>query len=187
LLPEAAVSGKKNKARRKQERAASRRSQCGPGQERICALYSNQPRGELYREWAQFASTAHASRWLEAAMQAPGADQEPGALDWARRVASFAAVYRQMVPADAACHLDLHIDNGILPILWGGDETVTDVPGAEIARMIPGMDTRSGLEVRFAIHQLHAMGWLMLLDDGTVIVLIPDNRVGAADEGASPG
>lgn len=43
------------------------------------------------------------------------------------------------------------------------------------------------MEVRFAIHQLHAMGWLMLLDDGTVIVLIPDSRAGASDEAAPPG
>jgi hypothetical protein len=174
------VSGKRSKQRRRQQRAAAGRSR-GPGEaDRICALYRTPPRGALYREWVQFADPDHPERWLERAMRAPGADQEPGALDWAHRVAAFAAVYGQMIPADAACHLDLHLDSGTLPVQHpvqrGQDHAPAQVPAAEIARALPGIDPRSELEVRFAVHQLHALGRLNLLDDGTVILLAPDSQ-----------
>jgi hypothetical protein len=179
------VSGKKSKERRRQQRAAAGRGGTGDAS-RICALYRNPPRGQLYREWVQFADPDHPERWLERAMRAPGADQEPGALDWARRVAAFATVYGQMIPADAACHLDLHLDSGVLPVLWGEDETPAQVPVAEIARMLPGIDLRSELEARFAVHELHALGWLNLLDDGTVIVLVPDSEAEAGSGTSQP-
>lgn len=84
-----------------------------------------------------------------------------------------------MIPADAACHLDLHLDSGALPVLWGEDGAPAQVPAAEIARLLPGMHLRSELEVRLAVHELHALGLLNLLDDGTVIVLIPDSQAEA--------
>lgn len=177
------MSEKKSKERRRQQRAAGRSRRPGEAG-RICALYRNPPRGALYREWVQFADPDHPERWLEKAVRAPGADREPGALDWAYRVAAFAAVYGQMIPADAACHLDLHLDGGTLPVLRRGGTAPARVPAAEIACMLPGFDPRSELEVRFAVHELHALGRLNLLDDGTVIVLGPAGQP-EADSGAS--
>jgi hypothetical protein len=177
------VSGKKSKERRRQQRAAGH---SGGDAGRICALYRSPPRGRLYREWVQFADPDHPEGWLERAMRAPGAGQEPGALDWARRVAAFATVYGPMIPADAACHLDLHLDSGALPVLRGEGSAPAQVPAAEIARMLPGVDLRSELEVRFAVHELHALGLLNLLDDGTVIVLVPGSQAEAGSGTSQP-
>ena len=71
-----------------------------------------------------------------------------------------------MVPVEAAWHLDRYLDTGSLPVQWAPGSPVTTVPAAQMA---PVPDGSSAAETRVAIHDLHARGYLMIADDGTVI------------------
>lgn len=176
------MSGKKNKARRKQERLRHKRSPQGnssargPGDDEVCPLYRNPPGGELYQSWFDCVSVKHAARWAEAVMTAPAAAGEPGVQEWTSRMPYFASVYGRMVPAEAAGRLDQHIDAGYLPVQWHEDSPVSMVSLADMAATLPFGSGESADEVRAGIHQFHAMGFLMLADDGTVIPIVPSRK-----------
>jgi hypothetical protein len=82
----------------------------------------------------------------------------------------LASIYGRMVPVGAAWQLDRHLDTGNLPVQWAPGEPVTMVPAAQMA---PVADGSLAAEVRVAIHDLHAKGYLRIADDGTVIPLVP--------------
>jgi len=168
------MSGKANKARRKQERLRQRR-QLGhdrPGEprpEQTCPLYRNPPGGAFYDSWIDASSVGKATAWSKAVLQdRRGAD--PDVSDLTRRMPYLASIYGRMIPVEAAWHLDRYLDDGDLPVQWTEDDPVTMVPAAQLA---PVADGSPAVEVRIAIHDLHAMGYLMLADDGTVIPLVP--------------
>jgi hypothetical protein len=80
------------------------------------------------------------------------------------------AIYGRMVPAEAAYRLDQYIDEGSLPVQWEADGPVKMVP---LAQMAPSLTHGSAAKARVAIHDLHARGYMMIADDGTVIPLVP--------------
>ena len=168
------MSGKANKARRKQERLRQRRQQgqhpAGePRPDETCPLYRNPPGGAFYDSWIDSGSVGKATAWTKAVLRdRRGAD--PDVQDLTRRIPYLASIYGRMIPVEAAWHLDRYLDDGELPVQWTEDDPVTMVPAAQLA---PVADDATAVEVRVAIHDLHAMGYLMLADDGTVIPLVP--------------
>ena len=116
------MSGKANKARRKQERLRQRRQQGQPppgepGVGQACPLYLDPPEGALYGSWIDSGSLRTTIAWSEAAMlDRRGAD--PDVYDLARRMPYLASIYGRMVPVGAAWQLDRHIDAGSLPVQW---------------------------------------------------------------------
>jgi hypothetical protein len=167
------MSGKANKARRKQERLRQRRQQ---GQDRlgasgtgdVCPLYRDPPDGELYSTWIEGSSIRQTFAWFEAVIK----DQRAGldVPDLALRIPYLAAIYGRMLPIGAALQLDRHLDTGSLPVRWAPGDPVIMVPAAQMA---PLADSFSDAETRIAIHDLHARGYLVLADDGTVIPRTP--------------
>jgi hypothetical protein len=170
-----AMSGKSNKARRKQERLRQRRAgQRPPGEPTkrdVCPLYRMAPQGAFYSSWVGSGSQDKATiARADAVMQDQRAAEEPDVLDWARRTPYLEAIYGRMVPAEAAYQLDRYIDEGSLPVEWAEGGPVTMVP---VAQMAPFAVGGPAAEVRAAIHGLHAQGHLIIADDGTVIPLEP--------------
>ena len=168
------MSGKANKARRKQERLRQRRQQSqdpagASSLGEVCPLYRDPPDGDFYRSWVDSGSVRTATAWSQAVMHdRRGAD--PDVSDLARRMPYLASIYGRMVPVGAAWQLDRHIDTGCLPVQWAPGSPVTMVPAAKMA---PVTDGSSAGVTRVAIHDLHARGYLMIADDSTVIPLIP--------------
>ncbi len=170
------MGGKANKVRRKQERLRQRR-QCQQGEHPgvepaagdVCRLYQDQPGGELYRSWMDCGSPRKAIAWSEAALRDRRA-ADPDVADLARRMPYLASIYGRMVPVGAAWQLDRHLDEGNLPVQWTPGRPVTIVPAAQMA---PGVTDGSPAETRVAIHDLHARGYLLITDDGTVIPVVP--------------
>lgn len=168
------MSGKANKARRKQERLRQRRQlgqyppgEPGPGE--TCPLYLAPPEGQFYSSWIDSGSVGKAIAWSEAALRdRRGAD--PDVADLAGRMPYLASIYGRMVPVGAAWQLDRHLDTGNLPVKWASGEPVAVVPAAQMALVADGS---LAAEVRVAIHDLHAKGYMMIADDGTVIPLFP--------------
>ena len=95
------MSGKANKARRKQERLRQRRQQGQPppgepGVGQACPLYLDPPEGALYGSWIDSGSLRTTIAWSEAAMlDRRGAD--PDVYDLARRMPYLASIYGRMV------------------------------------------------------------------------------------------
>jgi hypothetical protein len=168
------MSGKANKARRKQERLRQRR-QLGqyppgePGPDQTCPLYRNPPGGALYNSWIDAGGVGKATAWSKEVLR-DRRGPDPDVSDLARRMPYLASIYGRMVPVEAAWQLDRYLDEGDLPVQWTDGDPVTMVPAAQLA---PVADGSPAVEVRVAIHDLHAMGYLMLADDGTVIPLVP--------------
>jgi hypothetical protein len=169
------MSGKSNKARRKQERLRQRRAgqrpPGEPGKRAVCPLYRISPQGAFYGSWVDCGSQDKATiAWADAVMQDQRAAEEPDVHDWARRVPYLEAICGRMVPAEAAYQLDRYIDEGSLPVEWAEGGPVTMVP---VAQMVPFVAGGPAAEIRAAIHGLHAQGHLVIADDGTVIPLEP--------------
>jgi hypothetical protein len=168
------MGGKSNKARRKQERLRQRRSSRHrpgePGKREACALYRDPPEGAFYESWVDCGSPKKTIVRAEAAMQDQRAADDPDVYDLARRMPYLEAIYGLMIPAEAAYRLDQYIDEGSLPVQWEEDGPVKTVP---LAQMVPSQTGGSAAEARVAIHDLHARGYMMIADDGTVIPLIP--------------
>ena len=167
------MSGKSNKARRKQERLRQRRAgqrlPGGPGKPEICPLYRMDPQGPFYRSWIDSGSHDKTTiTWANAVMQDQRATEEPDVLDFARRMRYLAAIYGRKIPAEAAYQLDRYIDEGSLPVEWTEGSPVTMVP---VAQMAPFAAGGSAAQMRAAIHNLHAHGHLIIGDDGAVIPL----------------
>ena len=126
------MSGKANKARRKQERLRQRRQQ---GQDRlgasgagdVCPLYRDPPDGELYSTWIEGGSIRQTFAWYEATMK----DQRggPDVPDLGLRIPYLAVIYGRMLPIGAAWQLDRHLDTGSLPVRWAPGDPVTDGVG----------------------------------------------------------
>jgi hypothetical protein len=165
------VSGKANKARRKQERLRQRRHhrQAGPAAAQACPLYRDPPGGIFYGSWLDCGSLGKTIAWSEVAMQDRRAAY-PDVRDLARRMPYLASIYGRMVPVEAACQLDGYIDADSLPVQWEDDGPVTMMPAAQL---VAGITDGSPAGTRVAIHDLHARGCLMIDDDGTVIPLVP--------------
>jgi hypothetical protein len=168
------MSGKANKARRKQERLRQRRQEGqqpveAPDTGEVCPLYRDPPSGEFYGSWVDSGSLRKTIAWSEAVMRDRRA-ADPDVSDLARRMPYLASIYGRMVPVEAACQLDRYIEAGSLPVQWAPSSPVTMVPTAQ---MTPLADGGSAAETRMAIHELHALGCLMIADDGTVIPLVP--------------
>ena len=168
------MSGKANKARRKQEGLRQRRQQGQypsgePATGEVCPLYLDPPGGEFYGSWVDSGSVRKTIAWSEAVMRDRRA-ADPDVPDLARRMPYLASIYGRMVPVEAAWQLDRHIDAGSLPVRWAPGGPVTMVPAAQMA---PLQDGGSAAEIRVAIHDLHARAFLMIADDGTVIPLSP--------------
>jgi hypothetical protein len=168
------MGGKANKKRRKQERLRQKCSgQHLPGEagnREVCPLYRNPPDGVFYISWLDCVSLKKTILWAKAAMQDQPAAADPAVYDWASRMPYLTAIYGRMIPAEAAHQLDRYVDEGSLPVQWAEDGPVTMVPPAELA---PPETGGSAAETRVAIHDLHARGYMMIADDGTVIPLIP--------------
>jgi hypothetical protein len=168
------MSGKSNKARRKQQRLRQRRADQRPpgepGKRDVCPLYRIAPEGAFYSSWADCGSQDNAIAWANAVMQDQRAAEEPDVLDFVRRVPYLKAIYGRMVPAEAAYQLDRYIDEGSLPVQWAEGSPVTMVPPAQ---MVPFLAGRPAAKIRAAIHGLHAQGHLIIADDGTVIPVEP--------------
>jgi hypothetical protein len=168
------TGGKSNKARRKQERLRQRRSgqraPGEPGKREVCLLYRNPPEGAFYESWVDCINLKKTIGWAEAAMQDQRAAEDPDVHDLARRMPYLESIYGRMIPVEAAYRLDQYIDEGSLPVQWMEDGPITRVPLAEMA---PPLTGGSAVEARVAIHDLHARGYLMIADDGTVIPLAP--------------
>jgi hypothetical protein len=169
------MSGKSNKARRKQERLRQRHSgqrpPGEPGKREICPLYRMDPQGPFYSSWIDSGSQDKATiAWADAVMQDQRAAEEPDVLDWVRRVPYLEVIYGRMVPAEAAYQLDRYIDEGSLPVEWAEGGPVTMVAPAQ---MVPFVAGGPAAKVRAAIHGLHAQGHLVIADDGTVIPMEP--------------
>jgi hypothetical protein len=168
------MSGKANKARRKQERLRQRR-QLGqsppgePGLDEACPLYRDPPGGAFYDSWIDAGSVGKESALSEVVMR-DRRGPDPDVSDLARRMPYLASIYGRMVPFEAAWQLDRYLDEGNLPVQWTPGEPVTMVPAAQMARVA---DDGTAAEIRVATHHLHAMGYLMIADDGTVIPLVP--------------
>lgn len=167
------MSGKANKRRRKQERLRQRRTDQflsnEPDGHEVCPLYRNVPDGAFYSSWLDCVSLKKTIRWAKVAMRDQWAATDPGVYDWARRMPYLAAVYGRMIPAEAAHQLDRYLDEGILPVQTDEGE-VTMVPAAEMA---PCGTEGSAAAVRVAIHGLHAGGYIMIADDGAVVLVFP--------------
>ena len=167
------MSGKSNKARRKQERLRQRRSGQRPlgepGKPEVCPLYRNRPEGAFYRSWIDCGSLKESTTWATAVMQDQRAAEDPDVYDFVRRMPYLEAIYGRMVPGEAAYQLDCYIDEGSLPVEWAEGGPVTMVT---LAQMVPFVAGRPA-EVRAAIHRLHAQGHLVIADDGTVIPVEP--------------
>ena len=168
------MSGKSNKARRKQERLRQRREgqrpPGEPGKRGLCPLYRMAPQGAFYRSWTGSGSQDEAITWANAVMQDQRAADEPDVLDFARRMPYLEAIYGRMVPAEAAYQLDRYIDEGSLPVEWAEGGPVTMVPPAQ---MVPFAAGGPAAQIRAAIHGIHAQGHLVIADDGTVIPVEP--------------
>jgi hypothetical protein len=168
------MSGKSNKARRKQERLRQRRAAQRPpgepGKRDVCPLYRIAPQGAFYSSWVDCGSQDSAIAWADAVMQDQRAAEEPDVRDWAGRMPYLEAIYGRMVPAEAAYQLDRYIDQGSLPVEWAEGGPVTMMPPAQ---MVPFVAGGPAAEVRAAIHGLHAQGHLVITDDGTVIPVEP--------------
>jgi len=168
------MGGKSNKARRKQERLRQRRSgrrrPGEPGKREACPLYRNPPEGAFYESWVDCGSLKKTMVWAEAAMQDQRAAEDPDVHDLARRMPYLESIYGRMIPVEAAYRLDQYIDEGNLPVQWDEDGPVRMVP---LAQMVPSLTGGSAAEARVAIHDLHARGYMMIADDGTVIPLVP--------------
>jgi hypothetical protein len=167
------MSGKSNKARRKQERLRQRRSGQRPGEPGkpdLCPLYRMDPQGAFYRTWIDGSSPGESATWSTAVIRDQRAAEEPDVLDFARRMPCLKAIYGRKVPAEAAYLLDRYIDEGTLPVQWAEDSPVMMVP---VAQMVPPLTGGSPVEARTLIHQLHAWGHLIIADDGTIIATQP--------------
>lgn len=168
------MGGKANKTRRKQQQLRQKRAnqpsntQSMFERDGVCPLYQNPPKNELYKEWIDCVNVNMAEQWT-AAIESPGSDYSQ-VLDRASRMSYFASVYGRMVPVVAAHQLDLYIDDGYLPVQWGEDDPITAVSLTELTNEMSGEVVA---DARAAVHQLHALGFLMIFDDGTVIPLIP--------------
>src|SRR6266568_507464 len=131
------MSGKSNKARRKQERLRQRRSgKRPPGEPEkrdVCPLYRMAPQGAFYKSWTGSGSQDKAIAWADAVMQDQRAAEEADVLDFAGRMPYLEAIYGRMVPAEAAYQLDRYIDEGSLPVQWAEGSPVTMVPVAQMA------------------------------------------------------
>lgn len=169
------MSGKVNKARRKQERLRQRRQQ-GPvliGQPRsgeVCPLYRDPPAGEFYDSWVDCGTVRRTIAWSGAVVRDRRA-ADPDVPGLARRMPYLASVYGRMVPVAAAWQLDRYIDAESLPVQWAPGGPVTMVSASQLA---PVPDGASAAETRVAIHDLHARRYLRVADDGTVIPQVPD-------------
>src|SRR5215475_4995754 len=161
------MGGKSNKARRKQKRLRQRRSghrrPGEPGKREACPLYRNPPEGAFYESWVDCTSPKNA-------MQDQRAAEDPDVHDLARRMPYLESIYGRMIPVEAAYRLDQYIDEGNLPVQWEEDGPVRTVP---LVQMVPSLTGGSAAEARVAIHDLHARGYMMIADDGTVIPLVP--------------
>jgi hypothetical protein len=168
------MGGKANKKRRKQDRlrqkGSRQRLHGEPGNSEACPLYRNRPDGVFYTSWLDCASPDKTTQWAAAAMRDQRAADKPDVYDWARRMPYLAAIYGRMIPAEAAYQLDRYADEGSLPVQWAEDGPIAMVP---LAEMTLGGTGGSAAEARMAIHDLHARGYMMIADDGTVIPLIP--------------
>lgn len=169
------MSGKSNKARRKQERLRQRRAgqrpPGEPGKRDVCPLYRMALEGAFYGSWVDCGSQDKATiAWADAVMQDQRAAEEPDVLDWVRRMPYLEVIYGRMVPAEAAYQLDRYIDEGSLPVEWAEGGPVTMVAPAQ---MVPFVAGGPAAKVRAAIHGLHAQGHLVIADDGTVIPVEP--------------
>lgn len=167
------MGGKANKKRRKQERlrqkGSGQRLPGEPGNREACPLYQNRPDGAFYTSWVDCVSLDNTILW-DTAVRDRHAAGNPDVYDWARRMPYLAAIYGRMIPAEAAYQLDRYADEGSLPVQWTEDGPVAMVP---LAEMTLGETGGSAAEARMAIHDLHAHGYMMIADDGTVIPLIP--------------
>jgi hypothetical protein len=103
-------------------------------------------------------------------MQDQRAADDPDVRDLARRMPYLESIYGRMIPVEAAYRLDQYIDERNLPVQWDEDGPVKMVP---LAQMVPSQTGGSAAEARVAIHDLHARGYMMIADDGTVIPLVP--------------
>ena len=167
------MSGKSNKARRKQERLRQRRSGQRPGEPGkpdLCPLYRMDPEGAFYGSWIDRGSLGESARWATAVMRDRRAAEEPDVLDFARRMPYLQAIYGRKVPAEAAYLLDRYIDEGSLPVQWAEGSPVVMVP---VEQMAPPLTGGSAVKARAVIHDLHAGGHLIIADDGTVIATEP--------------
>jgi hypothetical protein len=168
------MSGRSNKARRKQERLRQRRAgqrpPGEPGKRDVCPLYRMAPQGAFYSSWVGSGSQDKAIAWADAVMQDQRAAEEPDVLDFVRRMPYLEAIYGRMVPAEAAYQLDRYIDEGSLPVQWAEGGPVTMV---SVAQMVPFVAGGPAAKVRAAIHGIHAQGHLVIADDGTVIPVEP--------------
>jgi hypothetical protein len=90
--------------------------------------------------------------------------------DLARRMPYLASIYGRMVPVEAAWQLDRYIDQASLPVRWVPGDPVAEMSAARLA---PVADGAPAVQMRIAIHDLHAMGYLMIADDGAVTSLVP--------------
>ena len=150
------MSGKSNKARRKQERLRQRRSGQRPGEPGkpdLCPLYRMDPEGAFYGSWIDRGSLGESARWATAVMRDRRAAEEPDVLDFARRMPYLQAIYGRKVPAEAAYLLDRYIDEGSLPVQWAEGSPVVMVP---VEQMAPPLTGGSAVKARAVIHDLHA-------------------------------
>jgi hypothetical protein len=97
------VSGKANKARRKQERLRQRRHQAQhpavtPDTGDVCPLYRDPPDGDLYSAWIEGGSIRQTLAWSKAVMRDQRADG-PDMPDLAMRIPHLAAIYGRMLPS----------------------------------------------------------------------------------------
>lgn len=133
------MSGKANKARRKQGAAAAKTpagNSIRPGEphpDQTCPLYRNLPGGAFYDSWIDAGSVGKATAWTKAVLRdRRGAD--PDVSDLTRRIPYLASVYGRMIPVEAAWHLDRYLDDGDLSVQWTEDDPVTMIPAAQLAR-----------------------------------------------------
>ena len=141
-----------------------------PAKRDVSPLYRNPPEGSFYGSWLDCGSLKKTISWAAAAMRDQRAADDPDVHDLAKRMPYLESIYGRMIPVEAAYRLDQYIDEGSLPVQWVEDGPITRVP---LAKMAPSLTGGSAVEARVAIHDLHARGYLMIADDGTVIPLVP--------------
>ncbi|WP_030705066.1 MULTISPECIES: hypothetical protein [unclassified Streptomyces] len=150
------------RAQKNARRATRKRTDYRPsGASRGRTLYDLAPPGSYYQEWDTPAGTDR--QVMDKVAAAFGAESAEAAT--MRRLLEYRTIYGPRIPIEAAAHLDLILDD-------------TD--------LVAQLHTSSGSatdDIRESMHSLHAMGTLLVADDGSLWMTIPPGTPHSAPDG----
>ncbi|MFD4341771.1 hypothetical protein ACFWPP_31880 [Streptomyces anulatus] len=160
------MAAKKNPGARRAQKNARRaaRKRNDPrtsGTSRGRTLYDLDPPGLYYEEWNTPAGTD--KQVMDKVSGAFGTDSAEAAT--MRRLLDYRTIYGPHIPVAAAAHLDLILqDTSLVAELHMSSGSATD-------------------DIRESMHSLHAMGTLLVADDGSLWMTIPPGTPHSAPDG----